>query len=390
MQARRSRSLGAHTTPPPESGAPEGGAPDGDRTGRAAAVTAALAAALVFVVALLPSPYAVEEPGPVFDTLGSSGTGKDRAPLISIPDRRTYPTTGRLDLLTVTVLGSARGGPNWFDLAEAWLDPTKAVVPLEAVIPPGESQQEADQQSAAEMTGSQRSAVTAALTQLGYDVDATVTVESVQPGSAAAGALRKGDAVTTFGGRAINDACSLQDAVLANGTKPVSVVVDRDGTPRTLRVTPRVTADGSAAGRPLLGVSTSAAMRYPFAVDLRLDKVGGPSAGMMFALGIIDKLTPGALTDGRHIAGTGTICGDGEVGPIGGIVQKMSAARAAGATVFLAPAANCDDVVGHIPRGLDVIPVERLSDSLDALEHLRDQGSVAGLPTCSSPVVSAG
>lgn len=370
MQIRRSRSLRADTRP----------------TG--VSVVAALAAVLVFVVALLPSPYAVEQPGPVFDTLGTSGSGKDRAPLISIPDETTYPTRGRLDLLTVSVLGSASGGPSWLDLAEAWLDPHKAVIPLEAVFPRGATQQQAERQSADEMTQSQRSAITAALTELGHDVDGTVTVASVQRGSAAAGALRKGDVVTAFGGRRIEDACSLQDAVRANGTRPASIVVRRDGTSRTLRVAPKAVADGTGGTRPLLGVSTSADVRFPFTVDLRIEDVGGPSAGMMFALGIVDRLTPGSLTGGRHVAGTGTICGDGEVGAIGGIVQKMAAARAAGATLFLAPEGNCDAVVGHIPSGLDVVSVTTLSSAIEALEQVRDQGSVRGLPTCGSPVGS--
>lgn len=372
MQARGSRSLGAHRRP------------------SATAVVTALAIALVLVVALLPSPYAIEQPGPVYDTLGSSGAGEDRAPLISIPEQRTYPTTGRLDLLTVSVLGSTTGGPSWFDLAEAWLDPAKAVIPLEAVFPQGETQQQSEQQSAQQMTASQQSAITAALTDLGYDVDGTVTIGSVQRGSAAAGELEEGDVVTSFAGEAIDDACSLQNAVVANGTKAAAVVVERDGEQRTIRLTPRATDDGAGGTRPLLGVTTSATMSYPFAVDLRIDDVGGPSAGMMFALGIIDKLTPGSLTGGRHVAGTGTICGDGEVGAIGGIVQKMSAARAAGATLFLAPEANCSDVVGHIPSGLDVVAVGTLSDSLEALEKVGQRGSAQGLPTCSAPLSSAG
>lgn len=392
MQARRSRSLGAHT-PPSEA------EPQQDASGRRGTpapwaqpvtVVTVLAIVAVFVVALLPSPYAVEQPGPVYDTLGSSGTGKDRAPLISIPDERTYPTTGRLDLLTVSVLGSTTGGPSWFDLAEAWLDPAKAVIPLEAVFPQGESQQQAERQSAQEMTASQRSAIAAALTDLGHDVDGTVTVGTVQRGSAAAGELREGDVVTTFAGKPIGDACSLQNAVLANGAKAATVVIERDGASRTLRLTPRAVADGAGGTRPLLGVTTSARMTYPFTVDLRIDDVGGPSAGMMFALGIIDKLTPGSLTGGRHVAGTGTICGDGQVGAIGGIVQKMTAARAAGATLFLAPASNCADVVGHIPSGLDVVAVETLSDSLEALESVRNRGAIRGLPTCSAQVSSAG
>jgi PDZ domain-containing protein len=172
--------------------------------------------------------------------------------------------------------------------------------------------------------------------------------------------------------------------------KASTIVVTRDGTSRTIDITPERVSDGAGGTRPLLGVTSSATSTPPFAVHLKIADVGGPSAGMMFALGIIDKLTPGSLTGGRHVAGTGTICGDGQVGAIGGIVQKMAAARAAGATLFLAPKANCDEVVGHIPAGLDVVPVSTLSDSLETLEHVRDQGSAAGLPTCAAPVGSAG
>jgi Lon-like protease len=372
MQAPRSRSLDAHTR------------------SRAVTLVAGLAVALVLVVALLPSPYAVEQPGPVYNTLGSSGTGKSRAPLITIRGHTTYPTTGRLDLLTVSVLGDVSTGPSWLDLAQAWLDPTKAVIPLEAVFPQGETQQQADRESAAEMTQSQQSAITAALTQLGYDVHGDVSVGSVEHGSAAAGVLRKGDVVTAYDGTRIQDSCSLQDAVIAGGVKASTITVRRDGASQTIDITPKRVSDGPGGTRPLLGVTTSTSITPPFTVDLRIDDVGGPSAGMMFALGIIDELTAGSLTGGRHVAGTGTICGDGTVGAIGGIVQKMAAARAAGATLFLAPEGNCDEVVGHIPNGLDVVAVGTLSDSLDALEHVRDQGSTSGLPTCSSRVGSAG
>jgi PDZ domain-containing protein len=372
MQAPRSRSLDAH------------------RRLSWTTVVSGVAVLLVLVVALLPSPYAVEQPGPVYDTLGSSGTGKDRSPLISIPSETTYPTTGQLDLLTVSVLGSVTGGPSWLDLAEAWLDPSRAVIPLEAVFPQGESQQQAEQQSADEMTGSQQSAIAAALTQLGDDVGGTVTIGTVQKGSAAAGLLQEGDVVTSYDGTKVQDSCSLQDAVVDTGVRATTIVVERDGTSRTIDVTPKRVSDGSGGTRALLGVTTSSKIDPPFAVDLRIDDVGGPSAGMMFALGIIDKLTPGSMTGGRHVAGTGTICGDGEVGAIGGIVQKMAAARAAGATLFLAPEDNCDEVVGHIPGGLSVVPVATLSNAVETLQHVRDQGSVSGLPTCAAQVGSAG
>jgi PDZ domain-containing protein len=348
-----------------------------------------LALVLVLVVAFLPSPYAIERPGPVFDALGTTEVGGQRTPVISIPGQRTYPTSGSLDVLTVSVLGTPTKGPAWPDLAAAWLDPAQSVVPLEAVFPPGESAGQADEQSAAEMAESQRGAIAAALTQLGHRVTGTVRISEVEPGTAAAGSLRKGDVIRSFAGRPVTDSCTLQHLVLAHGTAPAAIHVERGGSATTVRVAPRLTGTG-AGGRPLLGVVTSATYSFPFSVHLRLGDVGGPSAGMMFALGIVDELTPGPATGGRHVAGTGTICGDGTVGPIGGIVQKLAAARRAGATVFLAPAGNCDEVRGHIPGGLDVYSVKTLSGASAVLKTLATRGSTARLPRCSAPVGSLG
>jgi PDZ domain-containing protein len=123
---------------------------------------------------------------------------------------------------------------------------------------------------------------------------------------------------------------------------------------------------------------------FPFDVEISLEKVGGPSAGLMFSLGIIDTVTPGDLTGGKHIAGTGTITPDGAVGPIGGIGQKMQAARAGGATLFLAPAANCEQVAGHIPDGLQVVRVENLAEARAAVERAGSGQDTSGLPGCAN------
>jgi PDZ domain-containing protein len=122
---------------------------------------------------------------------------------------------------------------------------------------------------------------------------------------------------------------------------------------------------------------------FPIEVSLQLGDVGGPSGGMMFALGIIDRLTPGDLTGGLHVAGTGTIAQSGEVGPIGGVVQKLYGAKRSGATVFLAPAANCDEIVGNVPEGLRVVKIETLQDALTALEKLSTNNQVESLPSCT-------
>jgi PDZ domain-containing protein len=123
---------------------------------------------------------------------------------------------------------------------------------------------------------------------------------------------------------------------------------------------------------------------FPIDVEIQLNNVGGPSAGMMFSLGIIDKLTPGAITGGESIAGTGTIDSSGVVGGIGGIRQKMYGARDAGASWMLAPASNCNEVVGHIPDGLRVIPVETLDEARGVVEQIGEGADSAGFAECTA------
>ncbi|MGO4493435.1 S16 family serine protease, partial [Arthrobacter sp. 2YAF22_2] len=184
----------------------------------------------------------------------------------------------------------------------------------------------------------------------------------------------------SIGGKPITALSVVQGELAAGNGKPVTVVVDRNGSQLPLTITP-----GKASnGRYLLGVVLQYKFKFPFDVKISLDKVGGPSAGMMFALGIVDTLTPGDLTGGRHIAGTGTITPDGVVGAIGGIDQKMVGARSGGATMFLAPAANCDDVVGHIPAGMQVVKVESLAEARHAVEVAATGGDTSGLPACSN------
>ena len=133
------------------------------------------------------------------------------------------------------------------------------------------------------------------------------------------------------------------------------------------------------AGRPVMGVQVTEQYQFPFTVKFSVGDIGGPSAGMMFALGIIDKLTPMNLTNGKFIAGTGEITAAGQVQPIGGIQQKMVGARNAGATIFLAPATNCSDVKGAIPAGLQVVKVSTLNQAVDDLEAIKSGQSV---PSC--------
>ncbi|WP_371859177.1 YlbL family protein [Frigoribacterium faeni] len=344
-----------------------------------------LGVALVAGLALtfLPSPYLIEQPGPVFDTLGSAEYEGSDQPLITVSGAETYPTAGTLDLLTVSVQGNESVRPSWVEVVAAWFDPSRAVVPVEAIYPSGVTNEQVDEQNAVDMQNSQKSAIAAAMIHDGYSVPSTVTVSQISAGSPAEGVLREGDVVTSVNGTSLEadgDVDTLRRLVAENGVdKAAEIVVDRAGASVTESVTPQ-----EVQNTPLLGVGVSVDYDFPFDVTLKLDQVGGPSAGMMFALGIIDKTTPGELNGGEKVAGTGTITASGQVGPIGGIRQKLYGARDAGATVFLAPSENCDEVVGNVPGGLDVYSVDTLDDAVTALETVADGGDTSSLPTCTA------
>ena len=155
----------------------------------------------------------------------------------------------------------------------------------------------------------------------------------------------------------------------------VTLTVERNGSARSVTL-----ATKDVKGQPVVGVDLGApTYKFPFRVKINLSDIGGPSAGLMFALGIIDKLTPDNLTGGKFIAGTGEITPNGQIAPIGGIQQKMAGARAAGATIFLTPGANCSDTAGAVPAGLRLVKVNTLSQAVSELQAIRNGQPV---PSC--------
>ncbi|WP_442576136.1 YlbL family protein [Microbacterium sp. F51-2R] len=344
----------------------------------------AVAMVVLLVLTFLPTAYVIQRPGPVYNTLGTatSSDGKE-VPLISVDGAESYPTAGALDLLTVQVVGNRERTPNWVELATAWFDPTKAVLPIDAVFPADQTTEERSAESSAMMVDSQKEATAAALTELGYDVVPQLTVHSFTKDSAAADVLKEGDVILAADGTTVTSGDQLRDIINAGEGAPVSLTISRDGGAMNVSVTPR---KGKVDGETkwLLGITLLNDFSFPIDVTIQLNNVGGPSAGMMFALGIIDTLTPGELNGGQNVAGTGTISADGTVGPIGGIQQKLWGAVGAGADYFLAPASNCDEVVGHVPPGLRVFSVETLDDSLAVLSAIRDKGDLDALPTCTA------
>ena len=330
----------------------------------------------VVVMAFLPSPFIAQLPGPTFDTLGETDDG----PIIQVQGAESYEAEGELRLLTVSTRGNPDQPLNWAEAATAYFTPGQIVIPMEAVY--GDiTVEERNQQSAAAMTDSQQTAVAAALVNQGYDVDVTVTAVAVVPDSPAEGLIREGDRLISIEGERIWDAHSIREATAAKDGD-VEMVIDRGGERLTITVSPEETQ-----GIKLIGVQALAEYGFPFEVDIDLPNVGGPSAGMMFALGVIDTLTPGSLTEGVAWAGTGTITAEGAVGSIGGVVQKMHGAVDDGAEWMLVPRENCGEVVGNVPEGIQVIPVSTLDEAASVIEQV---GAAGGSPDAAATLPSCG
>lgn len=368
----------------PEWQQPDASAPRRSRRNRAGWVLLAIAAVLVFALGLVPSPYVIERPGPAFNTLADNNAVGDTsaghtAPLITISGHKTYPTSGALDLLTVSVVGDPKSLPSWITVIGAWFEPSKAVIPVEAAFPGGTTVEQETQQNATLMVDSQKDAIAAALNSLGVPFPQAITVKQVIPNTPAAGRLKVGDKIVSINGVKAHGVQSLRDLIAKNGPdRTATVGIVRGSKSETIEISPAKMHSTVA-----LGVGVGMDYTFPFHVKIQLNDVGGPSAGQMFALGIIDRLTPGSLTGGAKVAGTGTIDNEGDIGPIGGIRQKMYGAERAGAKYFLAPKANCDEVAGNVPGGLRVFAVTKLSDSLAVLKAIRSGSGLGKLPSCA-------
>ena len=325
----------------------------------------------IVVAALLPVPYVILGPGPTLNTLGES-SGQ---PLIKISGHQTYKTSGNLNLVTVSYQGGPGSNMNIFQALRAWLNPSQAVVPETELFPAGQSAQQTQAQDTEEMTGSQQIATAAALTQLHIPYQTVVSVVSTVPGYPASKTLKAGDVIVAVDGKSVDGQTSLSSMITAHPVGSVlTLTVLRGGKTLTIPV-----ASKASGGTAVIGVDAQEQYKFPFTVSISVGDIGGPSAGMMFALGIIDKLTPLNLTGGKFIAGTGEITASGQVQPIGGIQQKMVGARSAGATVFLTPAGNCADTAGAVPAGLRLVKVSTLSQAMSDLEAIKAGKSV---PSC--------
>jgi Lon-like protease len=329
-------------------------------------------AVAIAVSVLVPVPYVILGPGPTLNTLGKDSSGK---PLITISGRASYPVSGHLNMVTVSYQGCQGDRFNIFTALVAWLNPHQAVVPESEICPAGQTQKQTQQQDTQEMTGSQQTATAAALTELRIPYSTQVVVVRADKGLPAYGVLKAGDVITAVDGKPVTSQAGLARFITARPAgSTLTVAITRNGQARQVKV--RTSESG---GHPVMGVEITGRYKFPFGVTISVGDIGGPSAGLMFALGIIDKLTKLDLTGGKFIAGTGEIEASGKVDAIGGIQQKMVGARNAGATVFLTPASNCADTKGAVPAGLRLVKVSTLSQAVTYLQALKSGGSA---PSC--------
>ena len=306
---------------------------------------------VAFAAGWVPLPYFALGPGP----------SREVVPLIHVDGAPTYGSSGRLVMTTVrftqvTALGAM----------VAWIDPEQVVVDEETVYPPGLSPSEEEKRAISQMDQSKIDAAAVALSEVtNYPRDhgAGALVEFVGPDCPADGQLFPGDQILRISGERVDstrEASRLMDKVPAD--EPIEFRVQTEGELNDVRVT-----RGRCAGvdEPVIGILLVDS--FPFGITIESGDVGGPSAGLMWAVGLYDLLTPGDLTRGRTIAGTGAIDLDGKVGPIGGILDKVVAARDANARVMLVPRDNFDELRDVDTGDLTLIPVSTFDEAVKAL-----------------------
>ncbi|WP_449281583.1 YlbL family protein [Leucobacter sp.] len=342
----------------------------------------AILACVMLLAAVVPSPYVIEQPGPVVDTLGEVKIDDEPAPVITIDGARTYPTTGELNLLTVSILGNPDQPKSWLSLVPALLDPAQRVAPVGEFYPQGVTVEQRETENAVLMDSSQAQSAAAAFRAVGAPVGVELSVAGVSEDGPADGLLETGDRLVSLDGREVEDFDDLRRGIAEAGAgTEIRVGIVRDGEEREVRLTPRLPEGGD---QPLIGAMISSAYELPAEVDISLSQIGGPSAGLVFALAILDRLTPGELLDGRVVSGTGTMTDSGEVGAIGGLAQKMWAAERAGSELFLMPLDNCADLPSRLPAGLRIAPVESLDEAVAAIDALTSGEEPAGIERCDA------
>jgi len=320
-------------------------------------------AILLLATLFIPTPYTIQSPGPTFDTLEQVDIEGETLDMIEIDGAQTYPTEGQLELTTISVSGPPTSTSTLLEVLYHAAQPYPAITPAELLYPPDTTGDEVRSQNAEAMADSQSWAVAAALEHLGIDYQQRLFALDFAEDSPAAQFLEPNDEILSLNGTQITGHGQLVNTIQEANGRPVDLRVRRNGDDQTFTIPVTQAEDGTYQ----IGVYLDSEFVFPIDVEIHLQDVGGPSAGLIFTLALIDRMTEDSVTDGRHIAGTGTIDPDGTVGPIGGVQQKVMAAASAGATIFLAPEMNCSEIT-HVPDGMTVYSVDTLDTALEILD----------------------
>ena len=349
---------------------------------------------LVLVAFFIPTPYVLLSPGTPQNILNSA---------ITITGAEVFPTTGKMAVTSVMVT-NPDSYMTGFDILYGWARGEQAVLPRVEIYPENESAEESIQQGAADMQASQVSATTASLTLLGYKGEIKLIVNSINESTDAFKKLKAGDQLLEIDGQQLTSTTQLLDFL--KGKKPGEVITlkikrelaaqnspigfSKDSPVDSLagaagelneELTVKVKLSARDDNSAFIGIIVEMVQNFPISVKIKLAETGGPSGGLIFALGIIEKLQSENLTRGRNIAGTGTISDTGEVGPIGGITEKIIGAKKDGVEIFLAPIENCLDIsTPDLFDGIKVVPVATLTEALAVL-RAPDGAKLASCPT---------
>jgi PDZ domain-containing protein len=327
-----------------------------------AALIALTLGPFVLIALFVELPILVLEPGPAPDVARRSKIGA-----------HTFPSEGSIHLTTARV--NSPSGSTAVEIVEGLVDGDKHVLPREAVYPAGRSEQETKGVQAAQMSQSESAAATAALNALGMpSIEDGVFVNEVVTGVPAARRIEAGDVIVAVGGSPVTTVSQLGSAL--EKRRPgdeVELEVRRGGD--TKKVTVRTVESGDEEGKAEIGVKVSQSHRSPIEIAIDAEDIGGPSAGLMFALSIYDRLTPEDLTGGRKIAGTGTIENSGRsarIGEVGAVDLKIKAARKIGADVFVVPRGELREAQAAAAPNMTVIGVSTFSEAISQLRRLAE------------------
>lgn len=314
-------------------------------------------------------PYAAEGKGPTYNTLGHV----DGQPVVEVTGTETSKPSGHLNMTTVSVRTKLTLG----QALARWLTTDDTLVPIGQLFPANQSPEEVQEQNQAAFAASESNATTAAMNYLDKPLESAVI--DVTEGSPAAGKIKVNDVIRKVDGREVTTPDELARIVGEHSPgDEVDVLVARQDREETVTVTlgePPKALEESHKGSAFLGVTSVAQPAGEIRVRYNLQDVGGPSAGLMFSLAVVDKLTPEDLTGGKFVAGTGSIDGGGKVGAIGGITHKIRAAGEAGAEYFLVPEGNCAEALTVADAGPKLVKVDSLDDAVEDLKAIKSGGS---------------